>query len=439
MKRSILFLAAFLVLTGAVHGAEVGDLIKGEKISLELKNAPITSVLSTLGKETGFNIVAGTGVKGKVTISLKDVAPVDAFNSVLNSSGYSYIIDGNIIRVMPVTGASSGGDNEISYDGGKFTKAFSVSNITADDARDMISSFGYPNTKVLSAKGSNVFVVESPGNIMKKIERIISRVDSVPNQVLVESRIMEITAGNSAVPTTMGIRAKYTGSTYTAQTEGLADPATTGTAGFYAHVVKGGLDAYLETLEHKEGFNLLANPKVVAVSGKPANIISGSKLGYKTTLTTTTGTVQNIDFLEVGTKLSFTPYISSDGTIKMEIHPEVSEGTITTDGLPQKQTTEATTTVVVRDGETIIIGGLIKNKSNEGYTGVPVIMNIPLIGNFFKKKEILWEKKEIIAMLTPHIITPQKLKQMAGEIKNMEDRQKDNGTGEEPGLMWWVK
>lgn len=441
--KKILILAAMLLLASACHAAtaEVNDintLVQGSNISLVLKNAPITSVLSTLGNETGFNIVAGTGVKGNVTISLKDVAPVDALNSVLRSSGYIYKIDGNIIRVMPSSYAKSGGD-EIANERGVITKAFAVSNITADDAKEMVSGFAYPATKVLSAKGSNVFVVEAPIATMIKIERIIGRIDGIPNQVLVESRIMEVTAGNSATPSTMGLKAKYTGSTYTAQTEGLADPATVGAPGFYAHVVKGGVDAYLETLEHKEGFNLLANPKVVAVSGKPASIISGSKLGYKTTLTTTTGTVQNIDFLEVGTKLSFTAFISNDGTIKMEIHPEVSEGTVTADGLPQKQTTEATTTVVVRDGETIIIGGLIKNKSNEGYTGVPVIMNIPVIGNFFKKKEILWEKKEIIAMLTPHIVTPQKLKQMANEIKNLEDRQKDNATGEEPGLMWWVK
>ena len=141
----------------------------------------------------------------------------------------------------------------------------------------------------------------------------------------------------------------------------------------------------------------------------------------------------------MGTKLSFTPYVYSDGTIRMDIHPEVSEGSITTDGLPQKQTTEATTTVIVRDGETIVIGGLIKDKTKETEKGVPIIMNIPIIGNFFKRKELLWEKKEIIAVITPHIITEEKMKAMLPQADEILRRQKEAGTGEDPGIMWWVK
>ncbi len=407
------------------------------KLSLNLKDAPISSVLSALGQEAGLNIVTGKNITGKVTISLKDVTASEALFSIIKASGLIAKKEGDIIRINAPYEPSMG--DVIAKEKGMITKTFVSNFLSADDVKETLNKLGYEDTKVISTKGSNIIVVESSAKNIAKVSGIIKKLTATPNQVLVESRIMEITAGNAATPSTLGIKGKYTGSTYTVQTEGTANPAAVGVPGFYAHVVRGNAEAYLQALENKEGFNMLANPKVIAVNEKPASIISGSKLGYKTSITTQTGTIQNVDYLEVGTKLEFTPYISSDGSIKMEIHPEVSEGSITTDGLPQKNTTEATTTVIVRDGETIIIGGLIKNKSKETSSGVPILMDIPFIGNFFKKKELLWEKKEIIAMLTPHLITPKKMKEMGAEVERMSRQQTEARTGQEPDVWWWLK
>ena len=411
---------------------------EGEKISLNLMNAPLNTVIYALGKEAGLNIVASDDIQGTVTIAVNEVSPYDALVAVLNTSGFSYRKENDIMQIVVPPMRRRAGE-ELFTKKGLETKAFMVNNLAPADVEDMIKKLGYTDTRILSAKGSNMLVVEAPSDAMEKISSIFKRLDASPKQVLVESQILEITAGNAATPNVLGAQGQYTSSSYDVQTQGFANPATTGTAGFYAHVIRGNVEAYVEALENKEGYNLLAHPKVIAVSGKSANIISGSKLGYKTTITTQTGTIQNVDFLEVGTKLSFTPYVYNDGTIRMDIHPEVSEGSITTDGLPQKQTTEATTTVIVRDGETIVIGGLIKDKTKETEKGVPVVMYIPFIGNFFKRKEILWEKKEIIAVITPHIITDEKMKEMLPQIDNMKQRQKDSNTGEEPGIMWWLK
>lgn len=409
-----------------------------QKISLNLMNAPLNTVIYALGKEAGLNIVASDDIQGTVTISVNEVSPYDALVAVLNTSGFSYRKDKEIMQIVVPPMRRRAGEDLFTKKG-LLTKAFIVNNLVPADVEEMIKKFGYTDTRILSAKGSNLLVVEAPPEVMEKIDSIFKRLDASPRQVLVESQILEITAGNAATPNVMGAQGKYVSSSYDVQTEGFANPVTTGVSGFYAHVIRGNVEAYVEALENKEGYNLLAHPRVLAMSGKPANIISGSKLGYMTTTTTTTGTSQNVDFLEVGTKLSFTPYVYSDGTIRMDIHPEVSEGSITTDGLPQKQTTEATTTVIVRDGETIVIGGLIKDKSKETEKGVPIIMNIPIIGNFFKRKEILWEKKEIIAILTPHIITEEKMKEMLPHVEELKRKQKESKMGEDPGIMWWVK
>jgi type IV pilus assembly protein PilQ len=409
-----------------------------QKISLNLMGAPLNTVIYALGKEAGLNIVASDDIQGTVTIAVNEVSPYDALVAVLQASGFSYRKEGEIMQITVPAMRRLAGEQLFSKSG-LMTKAFIVNNLAAADVEDLIKRLGYTDARILSAKGSNMLVVEAPPEIMEKIDSIFKRLDASPRQVLVESQILEITAGNAATPNVLGAQGRYVSSSYDIQTEGLANPAVTGVSGFYAHVIRGNVEAYVEALENKEGYSLLAHPKVIAVSGKPANIISGSKLGYMTTTTTTTGTTQNVDFLEVGTKLSFTPYVYSDGTIRMDIHPEVSEGSITTDGLPQKQTTEATTTVLVRDGETIVIGGLIKDKTRETEKGVPIVMHIPVIGNLFKRKEILWEKKEIIAVITPHIINNERAKEMLPRVEKLKQQQKESGIGEEPGVMWWVK
>lgn len=411
-----------------------------QKISLNLLNAPLSTVVYALGKEAGLNIVANEEIKGKITIAVNNVSPYDALLAVLKASGLTYKQDNNILQIiLPKKEAVSSRGEKLFSKKGFITKAFLINNLTPNDVEDTIKKLEFPDTKIFSSKGSNLLVIEAPESVLPKIDAVIAKLDDLPKQVLVESQIIEITAGNSAAPNVFGVQAKYIGSSYDLQTQGFANPASPGAPGFYAHVIRGNAEAFVETLENREGFNLLAHPKVVAISGKPANIISGSKLGYRTTITTQTGTIQNVDFLEVGTKLSFTPYVNSDGTIRMDIHPEVSEGTVTTDGLPQKQTTEATTTVIVKDGETIVIGGLIKNKSREIEKGVPIIMNIPIIGNFFKRKELTWEKKEIIAVITPHILTAEKIKAMNPEVEDLKKRQTDSNIGKDPGILWWIK
>ncbi len=433
MKR---LLAAALIISICVSSISLAS--EGQKISLNLMGAPLNTVIYALGKEAGLNIVASDDIQGTVTIAVNEVSPYDALVAVLQASGFSYRKEGEIMQITVPAMRRLAGEQLFSKSG-LMTKAFIVNNLAAADVEDLIKRLGYTDARILSAKGSNMLVVEAPPEIMEKIDSIFKRLDASPRQVLVESQILEITAGNAATPNVLGAQGRYVSSSYDIQTEGLANPAVTGVSGFYAHVIRGNVEAYVEALENKEGYSLLAHPKVIAVSGKPANIISGSKLGYMTTTTTTTGTTQNVDFLEVGTKLSFTPYVYSDGTIRMDIHPEVSEGSITTDGLPQKQTTEATTTVLVRDGETIVIGGLIKDKTRETEKGVPIVMHIPVIGNLFKRKEILWEKKEIIAVITPHIINDERAKEMLPRVEKLKQQQKESGMGEEPGIMWWVK
>ncbi len=430
------YTAAVLIVLGFVLFSPA--FTQEQSITLNLRNAPVGSVIYALASDAGLNVVTSDNMKGKVTVSVKDVSPSEALAAVIKAAGYTATQEGSIIKIIPPAGSNN--SEQISMENGIETRSFTLNFVPAEDAKDMLSKMGIKGASIYTTKGSNVIMVEGPVKSLMKISKIIKTVDEMPSEVLVEARLMEVTVGNGTTPTMIGTTINYTGPTTNVQTQGLANPASAGgDPGFYAHVLSGNVESFLQMLEHKEGFNLLANPKVIAVTGKPASIISGSKLGYKTTLTTTTGTSQIVDFLEVGTSLTFTPFISSDGTIQMDIHPEVSDGSVDVNGLPSKQTTEATTSVIVRDGETIVIGGLIKTKSTEVENGIPGVMSLPIVGNFFKHKQILWEKDEIIAVLTPHLITAKNMKEMEAEAQNMDQKQKDANLGNAPNLWWWMK
>ena len=162
----------------------------------------------------------------------------------------------------------------------------------------------------------------------------------------------------------------------------------------------------------------------MAMNDQTAEIITGSRLGYKVKTVTTTGMVESVEFLDVGTKLVITPSIKSDGLIIMEIHPEISEGAIVGD-LPQKNSTETTTKLIIKDGQTIVIGGLIRDTSKKEVKGVPLLMDIPVIGAFFKRTDITSEKKEVIVLITPHIMNSRSLDQMEAKINATEKQRQD--------------
>ena len=135
----------------------------------------------------------------------------------------------------------------------------------------------------------------------------------------------------------------------------------------------------------------------------PNNFITGQKLGYSTIVQTDLAAIEEIKFLDSGIKLDITPHISEDGYIIMDIKPEVSEGQVV-DNIPNEVTTQTETQIMVQDGQSIVIAGLIKNSEVESVQGVPVLSDIPLISFLFEKKTIEHVKREVIIIITPKII-----------------------------------
>jgi type II secretory pathway component GspD/PulD (secretin) len=149
---------------------------------------------------------------------------------------------------------------------------------------------------------------------------------------------------------------------------------------------------------------VLSSPKVATINNKEAKILLGEKYPYTTQTVNSNGTTQETKFLDVGIKLTVTPTINADKKISLQVHPEVSLFSSLTAAGPRIATREALTTVIVSNGETAVIGGLITDNDQNLAASVPLMGELPIIGHFFKHTTKSKERTELLVFITPQIV-----------------------------------
>jgi type II secretory pathway component GspD/PulD (secretin) len=253
-------------------------------------------------------------------------------------------------------------------------------------------------------------IFDFPENI-EQIAEMIAQIDTRPPAVLIEVTILEADLEDD---TEFGLdfssiagASISLGSTEGIQQTGLAS-AVTGSGGLTAAFSIDDVTGFIRALESITDTTVLANPKILALNKQAGHILIGESDGYLTTTQVTEeGRVQEVEFLESGTRLKFRPYICKDGYIRMEIYPEQSTGDVTVQGdfvLPSKETTELKTNIMVKDGKTIVIGGLFKEKTDQVYAQVPVLGDLPFVGGIFRQTHDTSTRTELIVLITPHIV-----------------------------------
>lgn len=172
-------------------------------------------------------------------------------------------------------------------------------------------------------------------------------------------------------------------------------------------VSSGDLRAFITALETVTDTTVLATPKILTVNKQEGYVLIGTKLGYRSSTTISTGGVATqgeVNFLQTGTQLVFRPYIGNDGYIRMDIYPKDSSATINEDGVPNENTTELKVNIVVKNGETIVIGGLFRDVLTSTRNQVPLLGDLPLVGSLFRGTTDQTQREEVIVLLTTHII-----------------------------------
>jgi type IV pilus assembly protein PilQ len=164
---------------------------------------------------------------------------------------------------------------------------------------------------------------------------------------------------------------------------------------------------FLDALEKIGETHVISQPRLMCLNKQRAEIHIGEERGYVSTTVTETSATQSVEFLEVGTQLRLRPYISSDGMIRLEVHPELSTGTVEVSDnftLPNKTVTQVTTNVMVRDGATLVIGGLIREDLQTDTEQIPLLGSLPVVGPLFRSRTDKTQRDEIIVLITPRIV-----------------------------------
>jgi len=443
-----------------------------DRVELHVADVPLATVLRMLSVQGERNIIATPAVTGTVTADLYDASFDDALRAVLSTNNADFIARDGFIYVYtneeiadiiaaqtPVTARMytldyiSAADVEtviepLLSDNGKITRS-----------PDVVSGLDSATTDETASRlaGTEFLVVYDYPDNLDKIAEVIDQIDVRPLQVLVEATILRarLTDNNSlGVDFTLlagvdlelldarstAIQNVTLGELPTARLERFNANATTAFAknvpdgGLTLGILKDQVGVFVRALEEVTDSSVLANPKLLTLNKQIGNVIVGRRDGYITTTVTQTTAVQKVEFLETGTQLTFRPYIGTDGYIRMELRPKDSVGGLTAAQLPFEQTTEITTDVIIRDGYTILIGGLFREVTSESRSQIPLLGDIPRLGNLFRSRTDALDREEVIILLTVHIVNNDDL-YAENSMKTLQNIERAR-VGLRRGMMW---
>jgi type IV pilus assembly protein PilQ len=387
------------------------------------KDMPITDALKMLAQMYQKNIIPSAKVSGNVTVgTLYDVTFDEALQAILGT--HKYDMNGNFIRVYTV--------EEYKADKTRLGRdTITLYYINAEEAgklaKPLLSEMGQIGVTTAAAKDMEVgkggdtlsnrdmiVVSDYPENI-KAIKEMIAMVDVTPPQVLIDVTVMEASLDETTqfgidFDSFNGLVSTSSSDLFAAGQEGLNQGGFTNdiAGGMSVGILTDNVKVFIKALDSITDTTLLANPKILALNKQAGMVMIGDRVGYITTSNIgAEGATQQVEFLEGGTRLAFRPYVCDNGLIRMEINPKQSTPSVKVDGgfvLPNEKTTEVTTNVMVRDGKTIVLGGLFKEKTTLGRSQTPVLGDLPIIGFLFKGVNDKSERVELIVLVTPHII-----------------------------------
>ena len=265
------------------------------------------------------------------------------------------------------------------------------------------------------ARSRQVIVTALPER-MEEVAVLIESLDKKTQEVLIEARILRVILNpkfDIGIDWETMFGRLNLNSAFTPSTDDIS--STLGSIAYGSLEGDNSMVIELKALQQVSDIKILANPRITVIDGEEANIHIGDKLAY-TTATTTTGTstsstAESVTFVDVGIKLNVKPTINDNGYVTIAIKPEISsktgefESQATGNVFPLINTTIAETTVMIKDGTTIVIGGLRKDDRTRTVDGIPGLMNIPFLGALFRRESDEITKTEIVIFLTPHIIS----------------------------------
>ena len=429
-------------------------VFKGRKISLDFQDVEVRTILQILAKESGTNIVASDTVNGKMTLSLKDVPWDQALDLVMQARNLDMRQQGNIINIAPrdellaKDKAFLQAEKEIAELGSLYSQNFQLKYKNVEEFRkilrlDEIDTNNTRNT-LLSNRGSalidpatNTLIVTDTRSVIEKFRKLIDELDVPAQQVMIEARIVEATDGFAR---DLGVKFGYGGTErqtawgFNSGSSGISAANNGGTGGnigtssgrwsvntninlpvaaaansiaLVRALSSGALNLELSASEQLSKTKTLANPRVLTQNRQEAKIESGTEIPYQDTSTSGNNTTTTTTFKKAVLGLVVTPNITPDGQIIMNV--KINKDTpidcrVKNEATKCIQTKNLDTQAMVENGGTLIVGGIYEEENGNTLTKIPLLGDIPVIGNLFKTRQNNQSRRELLIFITPRIM-----------------------------------
>jgi type IV pilus assembly protein PilQ len=449
-------------------------------VDLAVQETDLAHVLQMLALQSKKNIITSRSVSATVTANLFDVTFYEALDSILRVNGYGYIEEGNFIYVYTLTELE-----EIERARRRTeSRIFELEHLSSVDAfeflQPLLSADGRASHRGEVTRGfrpdisdggadeyafaARIVVNDYPENI-QQISTLLRELDTPPQQVLVEATVLRTTLNED---TAFGIDFSIVGNI---DIRSLTNPLTAaqdlilGTGrdtlvvteqnnqittteiphqqpkravgiqstvgrtaeagGFKVGVIRDDFAVFMRLLDEVTDTTVLARPKIMALNRQRAQVHVGERVAYRTTTQTETAATQSVEFYDTGIVLAFRPFISRDGMIRMELQPQVSFAVLREMGdgeqVPDVFTNELTTNVRIRDGETLVLGGLFQEEVSNIRRQVPFLGDVPIIGAAFRGHDDGVRRSEIIFLITPSIVRDETLWEIGRDTLSYSD------------------
>ena len=424
--------------------AMTGPKYTGEPISVNLKDVDLKDFFRLIHEISGLNVVLDPNVKGTLTIVLDDVPWDQALDIVLKNNDLSRQLEGNVLRIATVETLKKEADarraqveaEALAVD--KITVTRFLSYAHAKDVVATVKNFLSQRGDVIADERTNALIVQDIPNTIPAIDRLLQQLDRKTQEVEIEARVVAATrsfardigtqlgfgwgnaanaiGGASSVGTSptqvFNVPAQYVTIGGSATTAGTQIPlfsnlpVTSPTSGLnFVNVSRNvRIDAVLTLAESRGLLKILSRPRVVTQNNIQALVRQGVRVPIVTQAQL--GGPPTVSYVDAFLRLTVTPQITSENTIFLNVDVENTTPDFgrTVQGNPTLITQQATTQVLVTDGGTVVIGGVIQTQNSVNIAQVPLLGNIPALGNLFKRRSVSTSNQELIFFITPRII-----------------------------------
>jgi type IV pilus assembly protein PilQ len=403
-----------------------------KRISVDVNDVPIDTVIRQLVEQADLDIIKSPNVIGNVTVTLTDVPLEEALNNILAVHGCTYILTENVVRIITTAEMVEKAEPIL-------TKTYEIVYVDATEVVIALDKFKSSQGSVSSIKGTSYIIVTDTESKIREITALLDKIDRITPQVLVEVRIYDITSRDKldlGVEWYLGRRTNWNGVTmndditvskggadtylgsrtdpfiasgFTGATSYTEDTIGTLRLGWLTPHVD--IDAQIYAQQEITEAKLLANPRILVLDNETASFEIVTEEPYVERQVSAGSITETVKFKPVGVRLQVTPHVTRGGMVRLHIMPEfnvfIKRINLSSDStnVPIVDTRKVDTIALIRDGQTVVLGGMRKKHVSKGSNKIPLLGDLPLLGGLFRFEGEDTSVNELIVFITPRIIT----------------------------------